>query len=531
MTRSATTARSAGTTAGSTRRGAPTDPTANTVAHQVDDLMAILDRGEASTTSSIAGWSMGVQVGFETIRRHPDARARPARDQRHVRPRVSHGDGQPARRPDDPDAAPAREGAGRARRARDAPARRLGRADQRDEEGRPRLRRRSTSTSSARSRAGFQTIDWRIYSDLLTRLDEHDAEDVLATIDVPVTIVTGDRDLMTPPSTAEHMHRTIPRLAPRRDRGRHALHARRVSRRSSSRSSAACSIASPAGSAEPGGDGMNCPSVQGRGPRHRRQVPALRRRARRDGRAPHARRVILGTYELVDVLGQGGMSVVFKAKHKLTEQEVALKILPPELAAHSQVKSRFLEEAKALAALDHPNIVHLYNFGQENGSFVLAMQYVQGRTWERMILEASGSTGSASCRIAIDVLKALEYAHGRGIVHRDMKPSNVLVREQRRHGDGHGLRHREDDDVDEAHRDRPDDGHGPLHVARAGARPGGRPPHRHLLARRDAVRVARRRHAVRRQHALRDHDEAPLGGAEAAERVGHRCCRHSSRTR
>ncbi len=138
--------------------------------------------------------------------------------------------------------------------------------------------------------------------------------------------------------------------------------------------------------------------------------------------------LVLGTYELVDVLGQGGMSVVFKARHKMTEQEVALKILPPELAAHSQVKSRFLEEAKALAALDHPNIVHLYNFGQENGSFVLAMQYVQGKTWERIIIENKRLEWKASVRVAIDVLKALEYAHGRGIVHRDMKPSNVLVR-------------------------------------------------------------------------------------------------------
>jgi serine/threonine protein kinase len=138
---------------------------------------------------------------------------------------------------------------------------------------------------------------------------------------------------------------------------------------------------------------------------------------------------VLAHYELVDVLGQGGMSVVFKGRHTMTSQEVALKILPPELAAHSQVKGRFLEEAKALAALDHPNIVHLYNFGQENGSFVLAMQYVQGRTWERMILENQRLDWKVSCRIAIDVLKALEYAHGRGVVHRDMKPSNVLVRE------------------------------------------------------------------------------------------------------
>jgi serine/threonine-protein kinase len=139
--------------------------------------------------------------------------------------------------------------------------------------------------------------------------------------------------------------------------------------------------------------------------------------------------VMLGQYELVDVLGQGGMSVVFKGRHKMTEQDVALKILPPELAAHSQVKSRFLEEAKALAALDHPNIVHLYNFGQENGFFVLAMQYVQGATWERMILEKKRLSWQISCRLAIDVLRALEYAHERGVVHRDMKPSNVLVRD------------------------------------------------------------------------------------------------------
>jgi serine/threonine protein kinase len=138
--------------------------------------------------------------------------------------------------------------------------------------------------------------------------------------------------------------------------------------------------------------------------------------------------VMLGQYELVDVLGQGGMSTVFKGRHKLTEQEVALKILPPELAAHSQVKSRFLDEAKALAALDHANIVHLYNFGQENGYFVLAMQFVQGQTWERLILEATRLDWPTSCRIAIDVLRALEYAHTSGVIHRDMKPSNVLVR-------------------------------------------------------------------------------------------------------
>jgi eukaryotic-like serine/threonine-protein kinase len=137
---------------------------------------------------------------------------------------------------------------------------------------------------------------------------------------------------------------------------------------------------------------------------------------------------VLDSYEVIDILGQGGMSVVYRARHLITHQEVALKILPPELAANSHVKHRFLEEARALARLDHPNIVHLYNFGQDGGCLVLAMQQVAGETWERMILTQGRLDWRASVAIAIDVLKALEAAHERGIIHRDMKPSNVLVR-------------------------------------------------------------------------------------------------------
>ncbi len=137
---------------------------------------------------------------------------------------------------------------------------------------------------------------------------------------------------------------------------------------------------------------------------------------------------VLDSYEVVDILGQGGMSVVYRARHVMTHQEVALKILPPELAANVHVKNRFLEEARALARLDHPNIVHLYNFGQDDGCLVLAMQQVGGVTWERMILTQGRLDWPSSVAIAIDVLKALETAHARGIIHRDMKPSNVLVR-------------------------------------------------------------------------------------------------------
>lgn len=139
--------------------------------------------------------------------------------------------------------------------------------------------------------------------------------------------------------------------------------------------------------------------------------------------------IMLESYEVTEVLGQGGMSVVYKGKHRITGQEVALKLLPPELAAYGQIKARFLEEARTLAQLDHPNIVHLYNFGDNDGCLVLAMQLVRGVTWERMILEAGKLPWPRSVEIAINVLAALEMAHSRGVIHRDMKPSNVLVRD------------------------------------------------------------------------------------------------------
>ncbi len=138
---------------------------------------------------------------------------------------------------------------------------------------------------------------------------------------------------------------------------------------------------------------------------------------------------VLGQYEITGILGQGGMSVVYRGKHAVTGQEVALKVLPPDLAAYKDVKDRFLEEGRALAQLDHPNIVHLYNFGSDGDSLVLAMQFVRGKTWERVIMEEGRIPWKRSAELTCDVARALAYAHGRGIIHRDMKPSNVLIRE------------------------------------------------------------------------------------------------------
>jgi serine/threonine protein kinase len=133
-------------------------------------------------------------------------------------------------------------------------------------------------------------------------------------------------------------------------------------------------------------------------------------------------------FELTDVIGAGGMSVVYRGRHRVTLQEVAIKILPPELAVHDELKARFVEEARVLAKLEHPNIVHLNNFTEAGGRLCLIMQFVEGVTFEHKIVEKKQLAVDEAVPIIIEVCRALEYAHGQGVIHRDIKPSNILVR-------------------------------------------------------------------------------------------------------
>ncbi len=186
---------------------APANPRANTVADQVDDLVEILDH-EGIPEVVMVGWSMGVQVCFEMIRRHR-ARVRgvlaingtSGRAFRTVMGSRLIGQTIPT-----------------LLRLVRAQAGLVGRVTRLAAGSRLLIAAmvRAGLVSNTIDRevfrevaAGFQTVDWTIYSHLLTRLDEHDAEEVLPTIDVPVAIVTGDGDLMTPPATAERMHRQI----------------------------------------------------------------------------------------------------------------------------------------------------------------------------------------------------------------------------------------------------------------------------------------------------------------------------------
>jgi serine/threonine-protein kinase len=133
-------------------------------------------------------------------------------------------------------------------------------------------------------------------------------------------------------------------------------------------------------------------------------------------------------FELTGVLGTGGMSVVYRGRHKVTGQEVAVKILPPELAVHAELKARFIDEARVLARLEHPNIVSLNNFTEAGGRLCLIMQFVEGITFEQKILDQGRATVEETLRVGIDVCRALEYAHAHDVIHRDIKPSNVLLR-------------------------------------------------------------------------------------------------------
>ncbi len=139
-------------------------------------------------------------------------------------------------------------------------------------------------------------------------------------------------------------------------------------------------------------------------------------------------RVVFGSYELIEMVGEGGMAVVYKARHQLTGQLVAVKMLPPELAVYPEVRARFVDEARTLARLEHPNIVHLINFSEELGRLCLVMQYAEGETLEDVLDRSGRIVGAEAVRIVLQVLSALAHAHDQGVVHRDIKPSNIIVR-------------------------------------------------------------------------------------------------------
>src|SRR3954447_16622757 len=134
----------------------------------------------------------------------------------------------------------------------------------------------------------------------------------------------------------------------------------------------------------------------------------------------------ISRYELITEIGRGGMGVVYRAYEAALDRTIALKVLAPELANQPGFVARLRREAISAARLRHPNIALLYEFGQADDTAFLAMEYLPGRSL-RQLLEAGPLPAERVLGILDQIGQALDYAHSMGIVHRDVKPSNILV--------------------------------------------------------------------------------------------------------
>ena len=134
----------------------------------------------------------------------------------------------------------------------------------------------------------------------------------------------------------------------------------------------------------------------------------------------------LGPYEILSPLGAGGMGEVYRARDSKLKREVAVKVLPQSLAADPDSLARFEREALAVAALSHPNILSIFDFGTQDGTAYAVMELLEGET-----LRAKLDTGPISQKQAVDyalqITKGLSAAHEKGVVHRDLKPENLFV--------------------------------------------------------------------------------------------------------
>src|SRR5512132_2683263 len=134
----------------------------------------------------------------------------------------------------------------------------------------------------------------------------------------------------------------------------------------------------------------------------------------------------LGPYEIVSPLGAGGMGEVYRARDTRLGREVAVKVLLPEVSGDDSRRRRFEQEARSASALNHPNIVTVYDIGSVDSMIYLAMELVEGRTVREMLADGALPPRRV-LELAVQVAEGLAKAHDAGLVHRDLKPENLIV--------------------------------------------------------------------------------------------------------
>jgi Tol biopolymer transport system component len=139
----------------------------------------------------------------------------------------------------------------------------------------------------------------------------------------------------------------------------------------------------------------------------------------------------VGRYRIAEKIGEGGMGVVYKAHDERLDRFVAIKVLPPSKSGDSERCQRFIQEARTASALEHPNIIHIYDIDEWGGRLFIAMEYVAGRALDRVIPKR-GLPLADVLKYAIQIADGLAKAHAAGIVHRDLKPGNLMVSEEGR---------------------------------------------------------------------------------------------------
>jgi serine/threonine-protein kinase len=132
-------------------------------------------------------------------------------------------------------------------------------------------------------------------------------------------------------------------------------------------------------------------------------------------------------YEIEAVVGLGGIGILYRARQLRLDRPVALKLVEPELARDPVIRERLRREARAVASLDHPNVVPLYEAGEDDGMIYIATRWVEGTELGTLIRAEGPLDPKRVARIAAQIAAALETAHDKGLVHRDIKPSNVIV--------------------------------------------------------------------------------------------------------
>ncbi|MCC7205915.1 MAG: serine/threonine protein kinase, partial [Anaerolineae bacterium] len=137
----------------------------------------------------------------------------------------------------------------------------------------------------------------------------------------------------------------------------------------------------------------------------------------------------ISQYQIISLIGRGGMATVYRAHQPSVERDVAFKVIKPDLATTEEFLTRFQREAKTIAGMSHPHIVKVFDYGRQNDMIYLVMELLTGGSLNELIRTRGALPLQVILRTIDQIAQALDYAHRRGIVHRDMKPQNVLLDE------------------------------------------------------------------------------------------------------